>query len=213
MICRYIDQQTSFSDYMIFPRFLLEADLNETAKILYMVLLDRTRLSMISPDWIDAGGHAFIRYSIRELGKKLGKGKSTIETCLGSLEDHGLIRRKRQGIGRSNLIYVLLPQFPLSANPVSTSGKRTKLPVSGKPNMRGPENRTSHDQYFGHHMTRFLETNKNNKSKNYRSITKGYDGQDSNHINKTPYEGRWNNDDADLSWRNKDYSYEEGESL
>ena len=28
MICRYIDQQTSFSDYMMFPRFLLDTDLS-----------------------------------------------------------------------------------------------------------------------------------------------------------------------------------------
>lgn len=209
MINHYIDPQSRLPDYMMFPRFLLDTDLSETAKLLYMILLDRSRLSMTGPDWIDSRGHTFIRYSVFDLGNKLGKSKTTIENCLRSLEDHSLIQRKRQGIGRSNLIYVLLPQasFP------SESDKKTRFPESGNLNMRGPENRTSHDQYSGHHMTRNVSTNKNNKSKNYRAITKGYDGQDSCHINKTPYEGRWNHDDADLSWKNKDYSYEEGESL
>ena len=213
MICRYIDQQTSFSDYMMFPRFLLDTDLSETAKLLYMLLLDRTRLSITSPGWTDSRGHTFIRYSITDLRNKLGKSKTTIEDCLRSLEEHDLIRRKRQGIGKSNLIYVLLPQASFSAESGSATAKRTIIPVSEKPDMRGPENWTSHNQNSGHHMTGKVSTIKNNKSKNYRTITKGYDGQDSNHINKTPYEGRWNNDDADLSWRNKDYSYEEGESL
>lgn len=41
-------------------------------------------------------------------------------------------------------------------------------------------------------MTSIVSTIKNNKNKNYRAITKGYGGQDSDHINKTIYEGRWN---------------------
>ncbi|MCD8014250.1 MAG: replication initiator protein A, partial [Lachnospiraceae bacterium] len=41
---------------MIFPRFLLDSDLSETTKLLYMLLLDRARLSMKNDGWADAQG-------------------------------------------------------------------------------------------------------------------------------------------------------------
>ena len=89
---------------MMFPRFLLSSDLNETSKLLYMVLLDRSRLSQANPQWTDSQGRVFIRYSIQNLCQTLGKGKTTISSCLNSLEKHSLIQRKRQGTGRTNLI-------------------------------------------------------------------------------------------------------------
>ena len=43
---RFLTQDSSIPPYMAFPRFLLDKDgLNETAKILYTILLDRARLS------------------------------------------------------------------------------------------------------------------------------------------------------------------------
>ena len=40
----FITTDTSLPPYMVFPRFLLDMELNETTKLLYMVLLDRARL-------------------------------------------------------------------------------------------------------------------------------------------------------------------------
>lgn len=41
----FLTADTSLPSYMMFPRFLLDMEINETAKMLYMVLLDRARLS------------------------------------------------------------------------------------------------------------------------------------------------------------------------
>ena len=42
--------------YMAYPRFLLTADLSETAKLVYVLLLDRARLSMKNEGWCWARG-------------------------------------------------------------------------------------------------------------------------------------------------------------
>lgn len=47
--------------YMAFPRFLLDkVQLSETAKIIYMLLLDRARLSMKNDGWTDEQGYVFL---------------------------------------------------------------------------------------------------------------------------------------------------------
>ena len=42
----FLTTDTILPPYMVFPRFLLDMELNETTKLLYMVLLDRARLSL-----------------------------------------------------------------------------------------------------------------------------------------------------------------------
>ena len=106
---QYITNNTEMPNYMQFPKFLLDMEINETAKLLYMVLLDRARLSMINQGWQDAYGRVFMVYPIEDLAMKLHKCPMTIKTALTALQNEGLIVRKRQGVGRANLIYVKLP--------------------------------------------------------------------------------------------------------
>lgn len=56
----FITTDTSQPPYMVFPRFLLDMELNETTKLLYMVLLDRARLSLKNEGWTDDPGHVFL---------------------------------------------------------------------------------------------------------------------------------------------------------
>ena len=147
MTCKYIDQNTHLNDYMVFPRFLLETDLNDTSKLLYTILLDRVRLSATNSQWMDDKGRAFVRYSIKNLGEKLGRGKTSIETGLATLEDHGLIRRKRMGTGRPNLIYVLVPVCYCVSNASGTD--------KAVPEFRKPENRNLQDRKTGDYRTSF----------------------------------------------------------
>ena len=46
-------KDTKLPPYLPFPRFLLEADLALTTKLVYMVLLDRSRLSQAN-GWADS---------------------------------------------------------------------------------------------------------------------------------------------------------------
>ena len=92
--------------YMAYPRFLLTADLSETAKLIYVLLLDRARLSMKNEGWEDEHGHVFIYYTIADLASTSGKSEMTVKNALTALEQKDLIFRKRQGAGLPSKIYV-----------------------------------------------------------------------------------------------------------
>ena len=122
--------------YMAYPRFLLTADLSETAKLVYVLLLDRARLSMKNEGWEDENGHVFIHYTVGALAEATGKCEMTIKDCLNKLELHGLIYRQRQGAGKPNKIYVrvqteICPSggtsfVPQTDRKLSTSNKKRK---------------------------------------------------------------------------------------
>ena len=67
----YLTTQSRLPPFMAFPRFLLEYDLNETAKVLYILLLDRARVSMKKNEWLDADGHVYLHYTIKEMAAAL----------------------------------------------------------------------------------------------------------------------------------------------
>lgn len=99
-------KNSSIPAYMAYPRFLLTADLSETAKLVYVMLLDRARLSMKNDGWEDEQGHVFIYYTIADLANASGKSEMTVKNALAALEQKNLISRKRQGAGLPSKIYV-----------------------------------------------------------------------------------------------------------
>lgn len=106
----FLTADTNLPSYMMFPRFLLDMEINETAKMLYIILLDRARLSQKNEGWSDIDGHVFIYFTIEALAEVLHKSQMTIKTALAVLEKQELIFRKRQGPGQPNRIYVKLPK-------------------------------------------------------------------------------------------------------
>ena len=92
--------------YMAYPKFLLKLNISETAKLVYMLLLDRARLSMKNEDWQDEQGRVFIRYTIPNLAKDIGKGETTVKKALNQLVKQGLICKQSLGPGQPNKIYV-----------------------------------------------------------------------------------------------------------
>ena len=92
--------------YMAYPRFLLAMDISETTKLIYVLLLDRARLSMKNEGWEDEQGHVFIYYTIADLASASGKSEMTVKNALTALEQKNLIFRKRQGAGQPSKIYV-----------------------------------------------------------------------------------------------------------
>lgn len=105
----FLTTDTILPPYMVFPRFLLDMELNETTKLLYMVLLDRARLSLKNEGWTDESGHVFLYFTIEAMAEVLHKSQMTIKTSLTALEKQDLILRKRQGAGHPNRIYVKFP--------------------------------------------------------------------------------------------------------
>ena len=106
----YLTPDSLIPAYMAFPRFLLErTSLNETAKIVYMILLNRARLSQKNGGWTDKRGHIFIYYPIRDIADAIHKSEMSVKTALSALEKDKLIYRKHQGVGKANRIYVKIP--------------------------------------------------------------------------------------------------------
>ena len=112
---QFLTQSSPIPPYMAFPRFLLDKDgLNETAKILYTILLDRARLSQKNDGWTDEQGHVFIFFPIKSLAETMHKSEMSVKTALNALEKENLIARKRQGAGFPNRIYVKYPPEALN---------------------------------------------------------------------------------------------------
>ena len=95
----YLTATSSLAPYMVFPRFLIDSEVNGTSMILYMLLLDRARLSLRSNKWTDSLGHTFLYYPVKSLAETLHKSEMTIKTSLAALEKADLITRVKQGAG------------------------------------------------------------------------------------------------------------------
>lgn len=139
----FLTADTSLPSYMMFPRFLLDMEINETAKMLYMILLDRARLSQKNEGWSDTNGHVFLYFTIEALAEVLHKSQMTVKTALAVLEKQELIFRKRQGPGQPNRIYVKLPKETIHYTDRKLSSnkkeiKKNHLTIRGSKEPRSP---------------------------------------------------------------------------
>lgn len=105
----YGDQAEQFSFYRI-PKVLFTdkrfKDISAEAKILYGLLLDRMSLSAKN-GWLDQVGRVYIVYTVEDIMDALSCASQKAMKLLNELDDKcGLIERKRQGLGKPNLIYV-----------------------------------------------------------------------------------------------------------
>ena len=82
--------------------------ISQTAKITYMVLYDRARLSQKNK-WLDEEGRIYIIFPIKEICKKIGKGETAVKQALNDLDISGLLKRKSGGFSKPNHIYIRIP--------------------------------------------------------------------------------------------------------
>lgn len=93
------------------PKLLITSeqfkDISVEAKLLYGLMLDRLSLS-IKNGWFDALNRAYIIYTIEDVTEDMHCGSQKAVKLVAELEKKaGLIRKKRQGLGKPSLIYVL----------------------------------------------------------------------------------------------------------
>lgn len=105
----YGEQSEQFAFYRI-PKVLFTeeefSDMSIDAKVLYGLLLDRMCLSR-SRGWIDEHNRVFIIYTIEEVMSAMHCKNQKAGKIFSELENRcGLIERKRQGLGKPNIIYV-----------------------------------------------------------------------------------------------------------
>ncbi len=107
----YGTEAEQFAFYQV-PRLLVKdarfKGLSSDAKLLYGLMLDRLGLSMKN-GWLDSVGRAYIYYKADEIMEDLGCSGYTCTKVLAELDGRkgiGLIERKRQGLGKPDIIYV-----------------------------------------------------------------------------------------------------------
>jgi len=81
-------------------------DLSSDAKILYSLMLDRMSLSLRN-QWLDEQQRVYVYFSQKEAQEVLGCGHNKTNALFADLAKVGLIQRKRQGLGRPGMIYVM----------------------------------------------------------------------------------------------------------
>lgn len=112
----YMNEQGQQVQYYQFPKFLLELPLSQNARIIYMLLYDRARISRKN-NWADEDGRVYAVFPIEELSQETGKCKSSIKKALKELDDAGLLIRKFGGFSKPRHMYVMIP------DKVEVSGK------------------------------------------------------------------------------------------
>ena len=100
-----------FSFYRV-PRLLIKderfKELSSDAKLLYGLMLDRMALS-IKNGWFDEENRAYIHYTLDNIMEDLGCAREKCSKVIAELDSKkgiGLIEKKRQGLGKPDIIYV-----------------------------------------------------------------------------------------------------------
>ncbi len=125
---RYFTGQEAdmFSFYRV-PKLLITSEYFKSisceAKLLYGMALDRMSLSLKN-HWLDNENRAYIYFSIDDIAELLGCGKNKAVKALRELETVGLIEKKRQGMGKSNVLY--LKNFVIE-NEIQNVKKQTSI--------------------------------------------------------------------------------------
>ena len=104
------DMEAEQFSFLRVPKVLIRHEaykgISVEAKLLYSIFLDRVGISLRN-GWIDENRRVFIIFTIDEIQEQMNCGNKKAVQLLGELETKaGLIERKRQGLGRPNLIYV-----------------------------------------------------------------------------------------------------------
>ena len=157
----YGAQAEQFSFYRV-PKVLFTReqfrDLSAESKTLYGIMLDKLDLS-VKNNWTDEQGRVYIIYTIEQIMRDLNCGNKKAGQLLQELEEKGgLIERKRQGLGRPNLIFV--KNF---ISGVDNSGerhfKKCQNDTSGSVLPTSPEVSERHGINTNNNYTDFNETN------------------------------------------------------
>ena len=128
--------------FIRFPAALVKLpcfkSLSADAKLLYALIVDRFNLS-IANKWKDENGTPYVYFSIDSVMESVGCAKAKAVKLMDTLEDWGLIRRAKQGLGKPNRIYVLDPAL------LDQFENRTTLSTSSSTDQF--DNQTGSDQF------------------------------------------------------------------
>lgn len=154
----YGKEAEQFSFYRI-PVLLFKDDrfkgISSDAKLLYGLFLARMALS-VKNGWIDDENRVYIYFTAREVMQDLNVGKEKCAKIFAELDSEkgcGLIIRKKQGLGKPDMLYVMNFMSCTSSDSDDdntgfddeeiSDNDEGLLRVVGKSNLQKFENRTS----------------------------------------------------------------------
>ena len=175
---------TDISGYMIYPYYLLKMKLSDSAKLVYILLLNRLRMSERREEYTDENGRSFVFYTMAALAKDICRSRSTVRDALSALEAEGLIEKRSQGRGYANIIYVNIPEekekgpgekpAPSGAKNFTHEVQKTEGDCIEKPAQGVSENRQGEVRISGTGCGGKLTPSKiyNNKNNNKKRVSK-----------------------------------------
>ena len=138
-------------------------DMSTDAKLLYGLMLDRMGLSMRNR-WIDDDNRVYIIYKMEEIIEDIGCARQKVAKLLEELDKSvGLIERKRQGLGKPNIIYV--------KNFITANSSEYENHTSRSMNTENPEVPKSNLQKYENHTSRSMNIELQEVPKSYSNNT------------------------------------------
>ncbi|MBE7048467.1 MAG: replication initiator protein A [Ruminococcaceae bacterium] len=148
-------------------------DMSTDAKLLYGLMLDRMGLS-IKNKWLDDECRVYIVYTVDDIIADLGCARQKTAKLLDELETNvGLIERKRQGLGKPNIIYVKNFTYSQSTeyDNQNSGSMNIKNQEVWKSNLQKYENHTSRNMNTELQEVRKSNSNNNDLSDNKNNNT------------------------------------------
>lgn len=124
----YIKAQTPLPAYFPYPKFLLQMSLSHTARLTYVLLLDRMTLSQKN-SWVDVQGRAYVLYPLAGLAEDLQSSISSVTRALRELEAARLIERRSNGFSKPNQVFL---SFPSTAQKCTVEMVKNEQPDCSK---------------------------------------------------------------------------------
>ena len=141
--CVSLTKESRIVMYIPIPVCLLTSRFSSTTFLVYGSLLNSALLSRKN-DWKDDSGEIYVRFSVEELAKFVGKGISTVKASLKELEDNGLIRRKRVDL-YTTYIYVSVPKNCLVGQNIDSGKTENRIGKAQNSGLQTAGNMTTNN--------------------------------------------------------------------
>lgn len=98
--------------FFMFPKWVQMLNVSSNTKIVYVMILDRFKMSKDNK-WKDEVGNPYCIYKIEKLERITFLSKQTVINSINELKDMGLLVTHKKGFNKPNKIYVIEPSKTL----------------------------------------------------------------------------------------------------
>ena len=207
------DDAEQYSFYRIPKRLITGDEFQETsteAKLLYGLMLDRLQLS-IRNQWLDSLNRVYIIYTVEDIMADLHCGNQKACKLLSELENKtGLIKRKRQGLGKPSLIYVLKFSTSCPQNDSESHFKTCENHTSGDVKTTSLDMWKSHGNNTDFNKPEYNKTNPIYPGQASAKITVSVDGMGRDEMDERRSYDRYFREHLYIDDLKQSYPYDQG---